>query len=259
MSFHMKTREWILCGLILLALISVFSSAVSENATIPVSLNTVVPPANLTVSVQLDQHGQSINATFRGGQGQILVKEIQMQVIHPDGTTDTGVLGNTVGETIVLKGSGCGDQVLGTVYYKNGMSYLFLNEKMQYLSGICPADYNPYTDPCADIAASPSLKPDPIQEIPANKSVIIQAAVDISTIEIQFRGGFGQNLIKTLQVSRIGPDGAKEIKDLGNMIGDQVTFPATNNCMDRIAADVSFIDGTQYHFFDEVLHISRYQ
>jgi hypothetical protein len=64
-------------------------------------------------------------------------------------------------------------------------------------------------------------------------------------------------MIKTLQVTRTGPDGSKETMDLGHSIGDEINFRATNNCMDRVYADVSFIDGTMYHFYDEVIHISR--
>lgn len=259
MLFHMRRWKLFICGLLILIAVPAFSALATEIAESSPSLGTDEVPSNLTVSVQLDQEGKSITATFRGGKGQSLLKKINLNVIYPDGTKVNGVLGNVVGESVVLQGSGCGDQVMGTSYYLNGQSYAFLNEKMHYISGICPADYSPYSDPCAEIAASPAMNPNPVQDIPQNKSVIIQANVDISTIEVQFRGGFGQNMIKTLQVSRIGPDGSTETKNLGNMIGDEVTFTATNNCMDRIAANVSFIDGTRYHFYDEVLHISRYQ
>lgn len=259
MVYHMKTWKWILCGLVLLACTSFFSPVFSETGVTAVPADTEKPPVNLTVSVQLDQEGKTITATFRGGLGQTLLKAINIEVIHPDGTKDTGVLGNVIGESIILKGSGCGDEVKATASFQNGMTYTILDEKMQYIHGICPADYSLFTDPCAAIAASPSLQPEPVQEIPANKSVIIQANADISVIEVQFRGGFGQNMIKTLNITRIGPDGSNQTQTLGNAIGDEVTFTATNNCMDRITADVSFIDGTRYHFYDEVLHISRYQ
>ena len=257
----MRTGKWILCGLLFLAFISITSSMACEcvNGSFPAPIETTQPPSNLTVSVQLDQEGKSVTATFRGGHGQTLLKGIQLELLRPDCSKDTAVLGNIIGESVQLKGSGCGDQVVGTASFRNGKSYVFLNEKMHYINGICSAGYLPFTDPCMAIAASPSLKPDPLDEIPANKSVIIQANADISVIEVQFRGGFGQNMIKQLEVTRIGPDGSKEMKNLGNRIGDEITFTATNNCMDRIAADVSFIDGTRYHFFDTVLHISRYQ
>lgn len=248
------TLVWII-GLVL---VLVGGTAVaSETGAAPVSSEIVKPPANLTVSVQLDQEGKYITATFRGGLGQTLLREIEVQVTRPDGTTETKSLGNVIGESVVLSGSGCGDQVTATAYFKTGASFRILNEKTEYLTGICLADYKATVDPCAAVAKSPYLVPAPIQEIPANKSVEIQANVDITTIEVQFRGGFGQNLIKQLQVSRIAPDGSTETKDLGNRIGDEVTFTASNTCMDRIAANVSFMDGTRYHFFDQVLHISR--
>ncbi|OQA59932.1 MAG: hypothetical protein BWY45_00425 [Euryarchaeota archaeon ADurb.Bin294] len=258
MALHMRTWRWVLIGATLVLILAGFSSVACDAGDFPVPVTTVQPPANLTVSVQLNQEGKYTTAIFRGGHGQRLLKEIQVEVIHPDGSKDSGVIGNVVGDSVMLKGSGCGDQVIATANFKNGMSYVILNEKMQYIRGICPADYSPTVDPCEEIARSPSLKSDPVQEIPVNKSVVIQANVDISRIEVQFRGGFGQNMIKTLQVHRIGPDGSKETQSLGNNIGDEVVFTATNNCMDRIAADVSFIDGTMYHFYDKVIRISRY-
>jgi len=259
MAILLKTWIWILCGITLILLLASFSSVACETGVVPEPVSTVKPPANMTVSVQLNQEGMYTTAIFRGGLGQSLLKEIQVDLITPNGSRSSGVIRNVVGDSIVLKGSGCGDQVVGTAHFKDGMSYLFLNEKMQYIRGICPADYQPAVDPCEEIARSPSLKPEPVQEIPANKSVIIQVNVNISKIEVQFRGGFGQNMIKTLQVHRIGPDGSQETKNLGTRIGDEVVFLATNNCMDRISADVTFIDGTRYHVFDQVIHISRYK
>lgn len=258
MVFCMRTWKWIFCGVLLFSFLASCSSVASETGVFPSPVVTVQPPANLTASVQLNQEGMYITAIFRGGYGQSLLKEIKVELISPDGTRSSGVIGNIVGNSVVLKGSGCGDQVIGTAYFKNGKNYVILNEMMQYIRGICPADYYEVIDPCEKIANSPFFKPDPVQEIPANKSVIIQANVDISRIEVQFRGGFGQNLIKTIQVHRIGPDGSMETKNLGSRAGDEVVFTATNNCMDRISADVLFTDGTRYHFYDEVIRISRY-
>ncbi|MDD1724150.1 MAG: hypothetical protein LUQ07_03370 [Methanospirillum sp.] len=254
MAVSFRMLFCIICGLVLLA----GGVALASGTGAPsLSSDITTPPANLTVSVQLDQEGKYITATFRGGLGQTLLKEIQVQVRRPDGTTETKSLGNIIGESVVLDGSGCGDQVTATAFFKTGASYQILNEKTEYIVGICSADYKAPADPCAAIAQSPYLVPATIQEIPSNKSVEIQANVDISSIDVQFRGGFGQNLIKQLQVSRIAPDGSTETKNLGNRVGDEVTFSASNNCMDRIAANVSFMDGTRYHFYDQVLHISR--
>ena len=106
----------------------------------------------MTASVQLNQEGMYITAIFRGGLGQSLLKEIKVEVSSHDGTRNSGVIGNVVGNSAVIKGSGCGDQVIGTAYFKNGMSYVILNEKMQYIRGICPADYYTVVDPCDEIA-----------------------------------------------------------------------------------------------------------
>lgn len=257
MALHMRTWKWVLCGVLLIGLCAGFISVACETSTPAEPDKTQQPPANLSVSVQLNQEGTFTTAIFRGGFGQTLLKNIKMELTTPDGVKSEGELTNVIGDTAVLKGSGCGDMVTGTAYFMNGMSYVILNEKMEFIVGICPADKAHVSDPCAEIAASPSLKPDQIQEIPANKSVIIQTNVDVSLIEVMFRGGFGQNLIKNLDITRVGPDGSQETKKLGNRVGDQVTFTGTNNCMDRVYADVSFIDGTMYHFYDEVIHISR--
>jgi len=254
----MRTGTKIFCVLIFLVIFFFSSPVACETEVAVTSADAATLPNNMTVSVQLNQEGKYITAIFRGGMGQSLLKSIQVEVIHSDGSKDSEVLRNIVGDSVVIEGSGCGDQVTATAFFKNGQSYQILDEQMYYIRGICPADFTPYLDPCAKIAASPYLKPSPVEEIPANKSVFIQANVDLRFIEVQFRGGFGQNLIKTIDVTRIGPDGSNETQILGNRVGDELIFPSTNGCLDRITANVSFIDGTRYHFFDEILHISRY-
>jgi len=101
------------------------------------------------------------------------------------------------------------------------------------------------------------LQTEPVVEIPGNKTIAIQAGVDIQTINVEFRGGLGQGLVKSIAVTRYAPDGTTETQNLDNRVGATVTFKASNSCMDRIAADVIFMDGSLYHFYDEVLHISR--
>lgn len=243
--------------LLILSLMVVGVGTAAETGVFPVPVETIQPPANLSIGVQVDQVGSTITATFRGGFGQNLLKSLEIKVTSPDGTVQTKNLAWATGETVTFTGTGCGDQVTGTATYMDGIAYPFLNEIMPVVSGICASGYKTYTDPCEEIAASPSLKTDPVQEIPANKSVIIQANVDISTINVEFRGGFGQNLIKSLKVTRYAPDGTTETKDLGNQVGSIVSYQASNGCLERIGADVSFMDGTQYHFYDQVLHISR--
>lgn len=253
----MNGMRTLACTLLFFLLVFVGVTAATGTGGFPVPVETIQPPANQSIAVQIDQEGTQITATFRGGFGQNLLKDLEISVITPDGNKQTKSLGWNVGDSVTLTGSGCGDQVTGTATYMDGVAYPFLNETLPYINGVCSAGYTVSVDPCAEIAASPALKPDPIQEIPANKSIAIQANVDISTINVEFRGGFGQNLIKSLEVTRYAPDGAKETKPLGNRIGDTVSFKATNGCMERIAADVIFMDGTMYHFFDQVIHISR--
>jgi hypothetical protein len=252
----MDGTRTLLVGLALLSLMAMGIVAATDGV-FPVPVETIQPPANLSIGVQVDQMGSSVTATFRGGFGQNLLKSLQITVTSPDGKTETKNLGWQTGDTVTFTGTGCGDQVTGIAVYMDGVEYPFLNEMLPAVSGICSVGFKKVVDPCEEIAASPALKADPIQEIPANKSVAIQANVDISTITVAFRGGFGQNIIKSLKVTRYAPDGTTETKDLGNQVGSTVSFIATNNCMERIGADVTFMDGTQYHFFDQVLHISR--
>jgi len=242
-----------------LVFLMVLAGAVTATGTgvFPVPVETVQPPANLSIGVQVNQEGSQIMVSFRGGFGQNLLKDIQISVIAPDGTEQNKSLGWNTGETVTFTGTGCGDQVIGTAIYMSNAEYTFLNETMPYLNGVCNTGYTPPSDPCAEIAASPSLKPDPIVEIPANKSVAIQVNVDISTIDVEYRGGFGQNIIKSLEVTRYSPDGSIETKPLENRIGSTVSFKALNGCLERIGANVSFLDGTMSHFYDKIVHISR--
>jgi len=247
----------VMVGLLLVSLVGVGIGSTTEAGAFPVPVQTIQPPANLSIGVQVDQMGSTITATFRGGFGQNLLRSLQITVISPDGTNQTKNLGWETGNTVTFTGTGCGDQVIGTAVYMDGIEYPFLNEVLPAVPGICSGNFKAVIDPCVEIAASPSLKTDSIQEIPANMSVAIQANVDIRTIVVEFRGGFGQNVIKSLKITDYAPDGTVETKDLGTKVGSTVSFAASNNCMERIAADVEFMDGTTYHFYDQVLHVSR--
>jgi len=247
----------LMLGLLVSLMVLVGVTSAAGTGVFPVPVETIQPPANLSIGVQVDQTGTQIVATFRGGFGQNLLKDIQISVISPDGNKQTKSLGWSTGDTVNFTGTGCGDQVTGTATYMNGEQYPFLNLVLPYRNGTCSAGYTPASDPCVEIAASPSLKPDAVQEIPGNKSIAIQANVAGPMIDVEYRGGFGQNMIKTLEVTRYSPDGSKEMKALDNHAGSTVSFKGTNICMERITADVSFTDGTTYHFFDKVVHNTR--
>jgi hypothetical protein len=242
---------------ILLAFLLTGMAGVCTACTYPEPVQTIQPPENLTIAVQVDQEGSNVIATFRGGFGQMLLKDIQLQLIRPDSTCENKTLGKNVGDSVTFSGTGCSDQILGWATFMNGIRYPFLNQMLRYIPGICHADYSVSVDPCAEIAASSFLIPEPVTEIPANKTISIQANVDIRTINVEFRGGFGQGLVKSIMVTRYTPDGRSEMQYLDNRVGAEVSFDASNNCLDRIAADVQFMDGNTYHFFDTVLHISR--
>lgn len=227
----------------------------TETATFPVPVETIQPPANLSIGVQVDQVGTRIISTFRGGFGQNLLKDLSITVITPDGKNETQKLGWATGDSVTFTGTGCGDQVTGTATYMSGMMYPFLNERMQIIPDLCNSAPEEVTDPCSGVTAL--LKPDAIEAIPGNKSVVIQANVDLQSIHVQFRGGFGQNLIKSLEVTKISPDGARETQGLEPRVGSTATFRISNGCSERITADVAFMDGTTYHFYDQVLSTRR--
>ena len=238
-------------------LLIIGSAGVCAAASYPVPVQTVQPPANLSVAVQVDQSGSTVTATFRGGFGQMLLKEMEIQLVRPDSSNETQPLGKRIGDSVTFRGTGCGDQILGTATFMNGITYPFLNEILRIMPGVCTAGRAAVVDPCVDVAASPALQTQAVDEIPRNKTVAIQTSVDIQTINVEFRGGAGQGLVKSLQVTRYGPDGVNETKELENRVGSAINFTATNNCLDRVVADVLFMDGTRYHFYDKVLHISR--
>ncbi len=254
----MQQYQRYLTALVLIFMMAAGVASCENTTDFPQPFPTQQPPANLSVSVQVDQEGTYITATFRGGSGQMLLKGIEVELIMPDGTNQTKTLSNVVGDSVMFTGSGCGDQIIATASFMNGQSYPILNMVTENIPGLCSADLSVTPDPCAVIAASPALRTQPIEEIPPKKSVSIQANVDIRTIIVEFRGGFGQNLIKELKVTRVTPEGKEDTQLLGTAVGDSVKFTASNNCLERIKADISFMDGTSYHFYDRVMHISRY-
>ena len=248
----------ILCILLGLCLLIAANSCAACIPCEALNVNSIEnPPGNLTVSVQIDQVGKTITATFRGGKGQDLLKDILIEVMRTENTSEEKRLGNSVGSYVELVGTGCGDLVSGTAYFKNGESYRFFSENMNYLVGICSVDHGSFVDPCEIIASSSSLVLDPVDVIPRNKFIAIQVNVDMTRIDVFFRGGFGQNLVKDLKITRITPEGVMETKELGSRVGDKVSFDASNSCRDRITADISFKDGTSYHLYDDIVSISR--
>ena len=242
--------------LIALLLLVGYGTAIQTDGVINES-GTDQPPTNLSVAVQVEQEGKQITVSFRGGFGQNLLKSLETSLTSPDGKEQTGSLGFKVGDSVIFNGTGCGDQVTATATYMSGSSYQILSKKMPTLYSYCNSGAKA-ADPCAEIASSPSLQVQNLTEIPANRSVAIQANVDIQTINVEFRGGFGQNIIKSLEVTRYSPDGSEEKKQLDTKVGATVSFKSTTNCKERISADVTFMDGTTYHFYDKVLQVSRY-
>ncbi len=213
----------------------------------------IQPPKENEVAVQTNQMGKDYTFIFRGGAGQSLVKHIGIELIAPDGMVQTGELSaDRVGNEIVMTGTGCGDRIRITVTYMNGYYYVISDDVMQILSGYCNKNLEVAPNSCEGASASPYMQPGEIQSPPVDMSVIIQANPDVNTLEVQFRGGFGQNIISSIEVEFIQPDGTHEIKELGNASGDEVTF-AASQCIGRLVATVYFMDGSSYRFYDNLI------
>jgi len=83
------------------------------------------PPKNLAVMVDVEKDPvyRVITATFRGGHGQSLVKNIQVHAILSDGTEETKDLASNMGSTAEIQGTAGYDKVQVVVAYKNGEQY----------------------------------------------------------------------------------------------------------------------------------------
>lgn len=84
-----------------------------------------LPPKNLDVSVEVDKDPvyRVITATFRGGHGQTLVKNIIVNTILSDGREESRDLASNIGSTAEIQGTSGNDKVQVVVYYKNGEQY----------------------------------------------------------------------------------------------------------------------------------------
>lgn len=216
----------------------------------------IQPPKENEVAVQTNQEGKDYTFIFRGGAGQSQVKHIGIELIAPDGTIQTGELSSErIGNEIVMTGTGCGDRVRITVTFMNGYYYVISDEVMQVLSGICDTNRYVASNPCEGTSASSYMQPGDVELIPDGMNVTIQANPNMNILEVQFRGGFGQGLISSIDLDFIQPDGTHEVKNLGNTAGEEVTFKSTQ-CIGRLVATVHFMDGTSYRFFDNLINFA---
>ncbi|MBN1166631.1 MAG: hypothetical protein JXA44_05800 [Methanospirillaceae archaeon] len=244
-------RYTVLIGVILFVLL--FVSLVSACDSV------AQPEKEKEVAVQINQMGKDYTFIFRGGAGQSQVKDITVEVIAPDGTKQTGTLSpDRVGNEVTITGTGCGDRVLVTVTYMNGYYYVIYDDLMDVISGFCDTPYYVAQNPCEGTSESSYMQPGGVAVIPDDRSVIIQANPNLNELEVQFRGGFGQNILSYIEVEFIEPDGTHEVKELSNASGDEVTFTSTQ-CIGRLVATAYFMDGMSYRFYDSLIRfLGRY-
>lgn len=93
---------------------------------------TQIVPAYESVSVTVDRNSitedPTIAVTFNGGQGNGMVEQMNVTVIHPDCTTENEVRNNPVmGETVTLMGTTTTDRVIVVMTMTSGDEYTVID------------------------------------------------------------------------------------------------------------------------------------
>ena len=91
----------------------------------------IVPPYE-SVSVSVDRNSitedPTIAVVFNGGQGNGMVEQMNVTVIHPDCTTEQGARNNpSMGDTVTLMGTTTTDQVIVVMTMTSGDQYTVIN------------------------------------------------------------------------------------------------------------------------------------
>ncbi len=95
----------------------------------------------------------------------------------------------------------------------------------------------------------------PIATMPDEERVYVQVAEDpiYHGVEVQFRGGPGHILVKTIHAAVVHEDGMWFEKRLSlPAVGDQITLPGTRN-PDRVIVIADYTDGSHRKLYDAVL------
>ncbi|HOL41541.1 MAG TPA: hypothetical protein PLY78_06895 [Methanospirillum sp.] len=211
------------------------------------------PPAELEVSVSArkDPVYNQITVVFDGGKGQQLLNSINVRVTTSDGIVTEQPLPPNRGAEIAFDGSKGVDRVQVAAYYKNGASYLILNQNVgQTRAGIITATP---TVASAPVTSSNSLYDGPVTEPPKNLMVMVDVIKDpvYRVITATFRGGHGQSLVKTVQVHALLSDGSEVTKELANNIGSVAEIQGTSG-NDKVQVVVFYKNGEQYKISEKV-------
>ncbi|MGB9176805.1 MAG: zinc-ribbon domain-containing protein, partial [Methanoregula sp.] len=87
---------------------------------------TQIPPSNLVVvlDAERDPITSIVSVTFKGGEGQFGVREIQVTLTRSDGSSETkSFKPNTIGSGVTIQGTAKTDRVEATAYFYNGEQY----------------------------------------------------------------------------------------------------------------------------------------
>jgi len=211
------------------------------------------PPAELEVSVSArkDPVYNLITVVFDGGKGQQLVQSINVRVTTSDGIVTELPLPPNRGAEIEFTGSKAVDRVQAAAYYKNGASYLILDQNVgQTRAGILTATP---TVPSAPETSSNSLYDGPVTQPPKNLMVQVDVIKDpvYRVITATFRGGHGQSLVRTTQIHALLSDGSEVTKDLASNIGSIAEIQGTAG-NDKIQIVVFYKNGEQYKISEKV-------
>ena len=206
---------------------------------------------DLTTVIQINQKGREAIVSYRGGAGQSLLKSLEVQFTTVDNVTTTQSLGTRVGDEIVLSGTGCGDEIVVSANYYSGLREIVASETLSASASVCES-FQKFPDPCVGVISSLKSSTVPVDSLPKEKNVAIQVANDIRSVVVSFRGGLGQDMVKSIELFGYSVNETTQTGKLDNTVGDSVRF-TTDGCGIRVVAEVGYLDGTSYTVVDEAI------
>ena len=211
------------------------------------------PPDELSISVsaQKDPVYNKITAVFDGGKGQQLLKAINVRVTASDGTVTELPLDTKRGSEVEFSGTKGADRLQAAVDYKNGASYLILDQTFGKVRADDPTT-TPTVAPVTE-ALSGGKYDGPITQPPKNLDVYVDLEKDpvYRVITATFRGGHGQTLVKTIDVHAHLSDGTEVTEKLANNIGNVAEIQETAG-NDKVQVVVFYKNGEQYKISEKV-------
>jgi hypothetical protein len=214
-------------------------------------VNNNVVSKELTTVIQINQKGKEAIVSYRGGAGQSLLRSLEVQLLSADNSTVTQSLGTRVGDQVVLFGTGCGDKVVVVADYYSGVQQVVASEILSVIQRVCKPSQE-YVHPCTDVLRTFDSSMSSVVSLPQEKNVSVQIGNDIRTVEVSFRGGLGQDIVKSMLIFGYSADGTIQKQELLNVVGDSVRL-TTDGCGIRVVVQVNYFDGTSYTIVDEVV------